>query len=342
MAHKRRGAVKVGVIGYSASFNMGRTHLTEMKKAGMVPTAMAELDASRMKAAAEDFPGIETYPSVTEMLAKSDVELLALITPHNTHTELALQCLKAGRHVISEKPFAINTAQCDAMIATAKAKGLLLSAYHNRHWDGAILAAVAAVRSGVLGEVVRVETQMGGWGKPADWWRTSKSISGGILYDWGAHLLEYTLQIMNSEMTEVSGYFHTGFWAGQTPWKKDTIEDEGFLSVRYKSGGWSTLRISSLEHRPGQGWLTITGTQGSYNFDYHNYEMITHQDGKTITTRGKNPESEHTKFYQNVADYLGGRAKLIITPEWARRPVHIMDLAGQSATKGKALPVKYS
>lgn len=342
MAHERAAAVKVGVIGYSSSFHMGRAHLTEMKKAGMVPAAMAELDKSRMRAAEQDFPGIRAFNSVTEMLKKSDVELLALITPHNTHADLALQCLKAGRHVVSEKPFAITTAEVDAMIAAAKAKGLLLSAYHNRHWDGCILAAMKAVRSGVLGDVFRVEAQMGSWGKPADWWRTSKTVSGGILYDWGAHLLEYTLQIMNSEMTEVNGFFHTGFWADRTPWKTDTIEDEGFVHVRYKNGGWSSLQISNLEHRPTQGWVTITGTRGSYNFDYQNYELITHHNGKTITTRDKNPESEHYKFYQNIADYLGGKAKLIITPEWARRPVHIMDLAGQSFKKGKSLPVKYA
>ena len=67
---------------------------------------------------------------------------------------------------------------------------------------------------------------MCGYGKPGDWWRTSKSISGGILYDWGVHLLEYALQLIDSEMVEVAGYAKTGFWAKETKWKDDTNEDE--------------------------------------------------------------------------------------------------------------------
>ena len=62
---------------------------------------------------------------------------------------------------------------------------------------------------------------MGGYNKPGDWWRSSKSVSGGILYDWGVHLLEYSLQIVDSDMAEVTGLAKRGFWAPQTKWKAD-------------------------------------------------------------------------------------------------------------------------
>ena len=184
------------------------------------------------------------------MLKKSDVNLLAIITPHNTHAQLAVQCLKAGRHVVCEKPFAITTAECDAMIDAACSSDVVLSTYHNRHWDGCILQAMKTIRSGAIGEVFRVDAHMGGWGQPGDWWRTSKTISGGVLYDWGVHLLEYTLQIMNAEITEVSGFAKNGFWCDKAKWEKDTNEDEGFLTVRYANGAWSTLGISHLYSRP--------------------------------------------------------------------------------------------
>ena len=118
--YKTAGAITCGVIGYGGAFNMGRAHLNEMKKAGMTPTAVCEIDPERLKVATQDFPGIETYSTAAEMLKKSKVQLLAIITPHNTHAKLALQCLKAGRHVVCEKPLAITTAECDAMIAAAK------------------------------------------------------------------------------------------------------------------------------------------------------------------------------------------------------------------------------
>ena len=343
MSKKMKPAdVRVGVIGYGGAFNMGKGHLTELAAAGATPAAVCDLDKLRLAVAAQDFPGIATFTSPAEMLKKSDVNLVVIITPHNTHADLAVQCLKAGRHVVVEKPFAITTAECDAMIAAARKNGVLLSTYHNRHWDGCILEAVdRIVTQGAIGEVVRIEAHMGSWGKPGDWWRTSKTISGGILYDWGVHLLEYTLQLARSEIAEVSGFAKCGFWAAKTPWGKDTNEDEGFLVVRYAGGAWSTLRISSIDSAPPPGWVDVTGTTGAYRFDYKTYTLVTHKGSATVTETGNNRDSEHSKFYRNIVDHLCGGAKLVITPEWARRPVHIIDLACKSAEKGKTLAAKY-
>ena len=336
------GDIKCGVIGYGGAFNMGRGHLNEMKRAGMVPTAVAELNPERLKVAAQEFPGIETYTSVAEMLKKSAVNLLAIITPHNTHAKLAIQCLKAGRHVVTEKPFAITTAECDAMIAAAKKSQCLLSTYHNRHWDGCILNAVRRIRAGAVGQVYRIEAHMGAWGQPGDWWRTSKSISGGILYDWGVHLLEYALQILDAEIAEVTGFARRGYWARKTAWKRDTNEDEGFAVVRFRNGAWLSLCITQLDSNPKKGQLEITGAKGSYVFDGRTWEQTTHDaEGNTVVTKGTNPPSEGWRFYQNVADHLVRGAKLVITPEWARRPIHILDLAGQSARRGVALRARY-
>jgi predicted dehydrogenase len=340
---KKAAEIKVGVIGYGGAFNMGRAHLNEMKQAGMTPVAVVEVDPARLKIAADEFPGIETYSSVAAMLKKSKVNLVAIITPHNTHAELAIQCLKAGRHVVCEKPLAITTDECDAMIAAAKKSGVVISTYHNRHWDGWILKAMELVKAGVIGEVCRVEAHMGNWSKPGDWWRSSKSISGGILYDWGVHLLEYGLQLLGkSEIAEVSGFAKTGFWAPQTKWGKDGIEDEGFAVVRFRNGKWMSLLVSQLESNPRRGLIEATGTLGSMVLNWDAVEVITHDGDKTVTTRHPNPPAEGWKLYQNIADHLVKGTKLVITGEWSRRPIHILDLANRSAVTGRAIPAVYS
>ena len=340
---KKATEIQVGVVGYGGAFHMGRHHLNEMVRAGMTPLAVAEIDPERLTVAAEDFPGIETYSSVGAMLRKSAVDLVAIITPHNTHAKLALQCLRAGVGVVCEKPFAVTTAECDAMIREAKKRKTLLSTYHNRHWDGCILEAVRQItRKHVIGDIVRIEAHMGGYGQPGDWWRSSKSISGGILYDWGVHLLEYSLQLMDADIAEVTGLAKTGFWAPKTAWKADTNEDEGFAVVRFASGAWLTLTISHIDSNPKRGWLEVTGTKGSYIFDGGTWEVIAHKDGKTVITKGKNPPSEGWRLYQNVADHLVKGTPLVITPEWARRPIHILDLANQSARKGRSLKAKHA
>ncbi len=338
---KKAKDIKVGAIGYGGAFNMGKSHLNEMQSAGMTPTAVAEIDTSRLKVADADFPGIETYGSVAEMLKDSDVDLLAIITPHNTHAKLALQCLRAGRHVVSEKPLAVTTAECDAMIAEAKKRRLVLSTYHNRHWDGWIMQAVKTIRKGTIGEVFRIEAHMGGYNKPGPWWRSSKSISGGILYDWGVHLLEYALQIVDSPMVEVSGYSKTGFWGPKTKWKTDANEDEGQAVVRFKDGKWLSLNISSIDSNPKPSRLEITGTKGTYLINFGQWEVVTHSGGDTVSTKGRDPKSEGWRFYKNVADHMTKGKPLVITPAWARRPIHILDLACQSAKKGCAIRTTY-
>jgi predicted dehydrogenase len=334
--------IRVGCIGYGGAFNMGKAHLAEMVRAGMTPTAVAEVDSSRLAVAAKEFPGIETYGSVAAMLRRSKVNLLAIITPHNTHARLALQCLRAGRHVVCEKPLAIRTEECDAMIREARRRRLVISTYHNRHWDGHILEAVRRIRGGALGELVRVECRMGGYGKPGDWWRSSRSISGGILYDWGVHLLEYALQVIGGEMTEVSGYSHTGFWAKQTKWRRDGNEDEGTAVVRFRSGCLLHLRISNIDSNPKPGIVEFVGTKGSYVMDFAGFDLYTHPvEGETQAVKGRNPPGEGWRFYQNIADHLTKGKPLVITGEWARRPIHILDLASRSARLGRALPARY-
>jgi scyllo-inositol 2-dehydrogenase (NADP+) len=338
---KQASEIKVGVIGYGGAFNMGRMHLQDMQKSGMTPRAVVEPDAARLAVAAQEFPGIQTYANVEEMLKKSDVNLVVLITPHNTHAPLALKCLKAGRHVVCEKPFAITTQECDAMIAAAKKSGVMLSTFHNRHWDGSILKALEVVKSGVIGDIVRVECHMGQWGKPGDWWRSSKSISGGILYDWGVHLLEYSLQLIKSEYTEVTGMAKRGSWAPLTKWKADTIEDEGFAVVRFKNGVWLTLCITQIDANPKRGMVEVTGTKGSFVWEYETHEIIVKDGEKTVVTKGKNPPPQWHKYYANIAAHLTKGVPLIITAEWARRPIHILDLADRSAREGRTLKAKY-
>ncbi|MCX7015171.1 MAG: Gfo/Idh/MocA family oxidoreductase [Candidatus Sumerlaeota bacterium] len=334
--------IQCGVIGYGGAFNMGRKHLQDMQRAGMTPAAVCDVDRARLEIAKTDFPGIQTYTRVGAMLKKSDVNLLAVITPHNTHAKLAIQCAKAGRHVVTEKPFAVTTAECDAMIRAAERNDVLLSTYHNRHWDGCIMEAVRQIQSGAIGEVFRIEAHMGGYRQPKDWWRTSKTISGGILYDWGVHLLEYSFQIIRAEIAEVAGFAKRGLWADKTAWKDDANEDEGFVVVRFADGRWLTLTITTLDANPKKSLLEITGTKGTYLMNMRAWETVTPGDGSgPVRKTGDNPPGEGWRLYQNIADHLTKGEPLAITPQWARRPIHVLDLARQSVEKGKAMKAKY-
>ena len=337
-------AIQVAVVGYGGAFNMGRQHLNEMKAAGMTPIAVVELDPKRLEVARTDFPGIETYSTVDELLARSAVGLVTVITPHNTHAALGLQIAAAGRHVVLEKPMALSTAECDVLIDAARQAGVVVSTYHNRHWDGWILRANEVVRSGTLGDIVRIDLRMGQHGRPGDWWRSSRSISGGVLYDWGVHLLEYSLQLITAPITEVSGYAWNGYWAGQPgfPWAQDANEDEAQATVRFASGQRLNLMVSQLDAAPERGFMKIVGTRATHLIDFNAAETTTPQgSGQTMVERAPHPKGQGEKFYQNIVAHLTANERLVITGEWARRPIHILDLAARSAREGRALPAVY-
>ncbi len=154
------------------------------------------------------------------------------------------------------------------------------------------------------------------------------------------HLLEYRLQIINSNITEVARPRQERLLGHQTKWKKDANEDEAFATVRFRDGQWLTLLISTLDSNPRPGFLDITGTEGSYVLDWKFNEHVHRSNAQNQNPQAPQPPRRGWRFYQNIADHLTKGTKLVITPEWARRPIHILEL-GLSARKGGALPAKY-
>lgn len=333
----RKRQVLTGVIGYGGSFNMGMHHLNAMKAAkGLVPHAICDLDAARADQARKDFPDLQVYTSVSEMLKKSDVELLTVITPHCTHAPLAIQCLNAGRHVITEKPFAISVKECDAMIAAAKKDRRMLTTFHNRHWDHNVLGLTRAIRKGVIGEVFRLEAVSAGYGRPGNWWRSNKKISGGFMFDWGAHFVEWILQIMDQPIADIAGYFQ------KRVWHHVTNEDEGIAVVRFRNGAVARLEMSSIAAAGSSDMFRILGTEGAITANWEAFTV--HKPGKDGKLRQKvckYPKGEHHKFYENIRDHLLDGEKLIITAAWARRVIQVLDYAGISHQRGHSVRARY-
>ena len=101
--------IRCGVVGYGGAFNMGQTHLNSMvRNRRMEVAAVCELDSARRKVAKDDFPGVETFAQVGDMLKNAELDLVTIITPHNTHAPLAIECLNSGVNVVCEKPLAIT------------------------------------------------------------------------------------------------------------------------------------------------------------------------------------------------------------------------------------------
>ena len=331
----KQGAYRCGVIGYGGAFNMGRLHLTSMAKNKRIEVAaVCELDEARREVAKEDFPGIKTYGRVGDLLRSANLDLVTIITPHNTHSKLAVQCLSAGVNVVCEKPLAITSAEVKKMLAAAKKKKVMISVFHNRRWDGDFVVLRDLIRKEkIIGRVFSIEAGFYGYGKQGSWWRSNRQISGGAIYDWGAHFTDWILHIVPEQVDTVSGY-----QVKNAEWKDYTNEDHSEYTLRFTGGCIATLTMSNLSMSPRPRWR-ILGERGSIEDIGDKFLVRTMVNGRKMSTEVPFAESNWDAYYENVYKHLTGRAKLVITPESAGRVIGVLEAANISAARNSA-PVK--
>lgn len=325
--------VRCALVGYGGAFNMGKLHGDQINAVpGMRVTAACDLDAKRMEKAREDFPGIATYTEVKELLADPNVDLCVIILPHNLHAPVALQCLKAGKHVVLEKPMCLTTAEAKAMIDLAKKNDLMLTVYHNRRHDGDFKALRQAIADGLLGEVFSVEMWGGGYGKPGTWWRSKKEISGGAFYDWGAHYLDWLLNIMPAPVVNVTGHYH------KLVWKESTNEDHVQAVIRFANGAAANVQFSSIAHHSLPRWRVL-GTKGAVVSGEKGFDYYTEHEGVKVQGVIRYAESTWQDYYPNLGAHLLKGAELDVKPEEAARVIAIMEASEKSSQTGKAEPL---
>ncbi len=224
---------------------MGLHHSNSINQVeGMQVVAVCDVDKKRTAQAEQDLPGIVAYNDVKDLLKDDGVDLCVVILPHNLHAKIAIECSRAGKHVVVEKPMCVTTKEATAMIEAAKKADKVLTVFHNRRHDGDFKALRDAVRSGIIGDVFHVEMFMGNHSRPGDWWRSDKEISGGAFFDWGAHCLDWLLHIIDQKLDYVTGHFH------KLVWDHVTNEDQVEASIRFQGGAVANIQYRRRRQAP--------------------------------------------------------------------------------------------
>ena len=216
--------------------------------------AVAERTEQRMHL---DYPTIRSYPSVAELLTDANLELVVVNTPSSTHFELASQAMRAGKHVLLEKPVATSVAQLQELLALAKQTGRHLLAYQNRRWDSDFGAVTRMVASGQLGQLLEAHLRFDRY-KPALNTKKFKEEPGpgaGLLYDLGPHLIDQAISLFGQPLSchKTLGY--------NRPTTR--VDDFFSLHLRYAQGLNVWLTSSLLVAAPGPAYV-LHGTLGSY------------------------------------------------------------------------------
>lgn len=184
---------RIGIIGYGFS---GKTfHMPLILSVdGLELRAVASRRADRVAA---DLPDMAVHADPAALMARDDIDLVVIATPNDTHAPLARSAIGAGKHVVIDKPFALDLAEARELIELADRRGVMLSVFHNRRWDSDFLSVRRAVDDGLIGTVTQIESHFDRF-RPLvrDRWRERGKPGSGVWFDLGPHLVDQALQVM--------------------------------------------------------------------------------------------------------------------------------------------------
>lgn len=352
------GPVGLGIVGYGPYGGMGQRHgAAAAATDGLELVAACDSDPARRKAAETDFPGLVAYASYAEMLSDDNVAVVVVATPPVSHAPLARSALEAGCHVALEKPMCLTLAEARSLIGLASRQGLTLTVNQNRRWDPDYRVVKRVVECGLLGELFAMETFVGGFEHPCRAWHSEESISGGAVYDWGSHHLDWALQLMGSPPAVVSAHSHKRVWHDVTnvdqirvhlAWpdgREAIFVQSDVAAIRkpkmYLQGSAGTLAghyrsVVTERVDPTYGYSAERAHHAEAPVDL---TLARYEPGLGLTETRLAPLPALTHpFHRNLADHLLLGEPLAVTPESVIPVITVLEAATRSAA-GNGAPV---
>src|SRR5262245_28896531 len=252
--------INVGIIGYG---RIGAEHAAWLSRADGI-RAVAAFDPTDARRALAESRGLRSLSDVGALLSDASIHAVLVSTPTAMHFDHANQALAVGKHVMVEKPMALDAVQARRLVDEAKSRKLVLSVFHNRRWDIDYLTVKSAIEVGTFGRLINIESRIAQWAScvgPAakEWrpnWRNEAAHGGGALYDWGSHLVDQLWQLMlPAEPVRVFAQLRGNVWS------KD-CDDFARVLIDFDNGTVGMVEINTTTTAPLPRWH-IDGTLGS-------------------------------------------------------------------------------
>lgn len=330
---------KVGICG------MGRGaqefHIPLMKKTGKFSiVAICDTISSRRRVADREYQTI-AFSDYKHFL-DNDMDVVVIATPSGSHFRIARMVMEAGKHCVVERPIALTLREVDQLIALAEKKKVILSVFHSRRFDGDYRTIKKLLGANVIGEPFTIESRATSFGSFKNYgvkefnpaWRYRRSYGGGILYEFGAHIIDQMLCLIDRnpisvwcDMKSVSG-------------SKDS-EDYFKLLIRFTGGVTAHLEVSHVSRYNLPRWY-ILGTKGA---------MLSESGGHPIKVKAQVKGDEHErvyhvedscwdKYYENLHDVLMHRGHPLVKLDEIRKTAAVIDAARNAALYRAEEPVK--
>ena len=344
----------VAIIGYGGMAHCHFERVSSHERIRFV--GVYDPDPKRCELAAKE--GMKVYSSEEELFADKDVNIVLVATPNDVHKEICIAAMRAGKHVICEKPVTLSSTELEEIIAVRDETGMLFTINQNRRVDVDYLLMKEQIESGIIGEPYIVESRVeGSRGMPSGW-RTIKSMGGGMMLDWGVHLIDQILCMFDERVANVFCKMYNIEYSD--------VDDNFTLIMSFQSGLTVHIEVGTNNYIAHPRWYVRceTGTLVIDDWectgkivrciDKENVwadEIVYTKAGPTKTMAPRNPRTTetieiaaettgHTRLaptYDQLIDAIEGRAPLKITAEQALRVMRVMEAAFESSERGIAV-----
>lgn len=346
--------VRVAIVGYGG---MGNWHARKISSLDCLELAgVYDIRQERIDFAHEK--NYNTYESFEAVLDDKSVEIVTVATPNHLHKELCIAAMAAGKNVICEKPVAMNSAELQEMIDASKKYGVIFTVHQNRRWDQDFLIVKKLLEENALGPVFRIESRVhGSRGIPGDW-RNRKEFGGGMLLDWGVHLLDQILLMMPQKLLSVyAQMYHV---------TNDMVDDGFTAQLNFEGGVMVEVQTSTSNFVSLPRWYVL-GQNGTCIIDDFklNGKIVMVSDwekrdavpvataaGLTKTMAPRTPEtiqeyplpkieSDVRDFYRNMIKAIRGEEAQIVKHDQVMRVMRLMEAIKASADTNSVIDLSY-
>lgn len=344
------------VIGYGG---MGNYHVAKMLQLRGVKVA-GVYDTDPEKLGLAESRGLHAYGSREALLADPKITFVTVATPNDVHKEIVIAALRAGKHVICEKPVAMNSAELDEMIAVSRECGRIFTVHQNRRWDEDFRTIRKICGDGRIGRVFRIESRVhGSRGIPAGW-REEKKHGGGMILDWGVHLIDQMLTMMREKGAAPVSVFGTATHITNAEC------DDGFSAVvKFDNGLDWLIEVGTCTFVPMPRWYAL-GDSGSaviddwacngkisciYSWADRNAKPIAAGAGLTMTMAPRKSNTVHNykirkvksnwlEYYRNFIAAVRGKEEIIVKPAEVQQSMKMIEALFRSIAENKVISLR--
>jgi scyllo-inositol 2-dehydrogenase (NADP+) len=300
------------------------------------------------------YPDVKVVRTPEEVFADSEIELVIVNTPNETHFDFTKSALDAGKHVVVEKPFTVDVDEARKLIDLAKQKNRMLSVFQNRRWDGDFLTVRNILQENLLGKVVEFEAHYDRFRNyiEANTWKEERRSGTGILYNLGSHMLDQVLVLfgMPKYVDARIGVQRPG----------GAVDD--FYDIRLEYENHLAIVKSSYLVKEEMPRYIIHGTEGSfvkYGIDPQEQDLKERNNiqregwgtepsdkwGKLNTLSGgvervETIAGDYLAYYRNIAEVIRKGAELLVKPEEAMDCIRLIELCYESNSQKRAMKIQ--